>query len=221
MPTTAEPMYFVKTPFYLKKIFSSMTWELPGHDADGKPLVYLTFDDGPDPDITGFVLDELARRGAVATFFLVGSRAAEHPELVARISAEGHAIGNHSWSHPNGWKTSDEAYLEDVRRCAEVLPTRLFRPPYGRIKITQIEALKRDYHIVMWDVISGDFDEGLSAEDCVHNVTGNAKPGSIVVLHDNPKAAAKVRHALPRLLDHFAAQGYAFAAVPAEAPVAG
>ena len=214
MEATTEPMYFVKTPFYLKKIFSSMTWELPAEDK----VIYLTFDDGPNPGITEFVLDTLAEHQALGTFFMVGERVLQQGELVARIQREGHAVGNHSFSHLNGWKTSDADYVADVQRCAEKLPTRLFRPPYGRIKITQIEALKRDYHIVMWDVISGDFDADIDAERCFHNIVDNAKPGSIVVLHDSDQAADKLRIVLPRLLAHFAAEGYRFAAVPAEAP---
>lgn len=225
-------MYFVKTPFYLKRVFGSMTWELPAQanpahtdpalapaSGEGQPTLYLTFDDGPTPGITEFVLDELKRFDATATFFLVGSNAEKHPELVERMRAEGHAVGHHSYSHLNGWKTDDDTYLEDVHRAAELIGGPLFRPPYGRIKITQIEALKRDHHIVMWDVISGDFDQSISRQQCLDNVLGNAKAGSIVVLHDSVKAEEKIRFVLPRVLERFAEKGFAFSAVPAEAPV--
>lgn len=242
-----HPMYFVKTPFYLKRVFGSMTWELPAHtpsltapaaalqdaggnpsafdgaadsaSGEGQPTLYLTFDDGPNPGITEFVLDELKRFKASATFFLVGSNAEKHPELVERMRAEGHAVGHHSYSHLNGWKTKDEAYLEDVERAASIVGGPLFRPPYGRIKITQIEALKQNHHIVMWDVISGDFDQSITEQQCLDNVLGNAKAGSIVVLHDSPKAEEKVRYVLPKVLERFAEKGFAFSAVPAEAPV--
>jgi peptidoglycan/xylan/chitin deacetylase (PgdA/CDA1 family) len=207
-------MYFVKTPAYLKKIFSAMTWDLPAGDKN----LYLTFDDGPTPGVTEFALDALAAAGAKATFFCLGSKAEAHPELMARIAAEGHAIGNHSYSHPNGWKTRDAEYLSDVERAAAVIPSRLFRPPYGRIKITQIEALRSQYHIVMWDVIGGDFDEDISRERCLQNMLDNAKPGSIIVLHDSPKSAEKMKYALPRVLEHFSQQGYSFVTVPVEVP---
>jgi peptidoglycan/xylan/chitin deacetylase (PgdA/CDA1 family) len=244
-----HPMYFVKTPFYLKRVFGSMTWELPAYTApqnataaagaapasspastpdapsadaasgEGQPTLYLTFDDGPTPGVTEFVLDQLKHYGATATFFLVGSQAEKHPELVERMRAEGHAVGHHSYSHLNGWKTSDDAYLEDVQRAAKIVGGPLFRPPFGRIKITQIEALKRDHHIVMWDVISGDFDQSITEQQCLDNVLSNAKAGSIVVMHDSTKAEDKVRYALPKVLERFAQKGYAFSAVPAEAPL--
>ncbi len=207
-------MYFVKTPFYLKKIFSAMTWELPGQEKE----IYLTFDDGPSPGITEFVLDSLKAVGAKASFFCLGSKAEAHPEIMERIAREGHAIGNHSYSHPNGWKTPDDQYLADIEKAAALIPGKLFRPPYGRIKITQIEALKQQYHIVMWDVISGDFDEDINEEQCLKNITENARPGSIVVMHDSPKAEEKLRFALPRALEYFKTQGYRFETVPAEVP---
>lgn len=207
-------MYFVKTPFYLKKIFSAMTWELPSGEKD----LYLTFDDGPTPGITDFVLDTLAEHQVQATFFCLGQKAEAHPDLMDRIAAAGHAIGNHSYNHPNGWKTDDESYLDNVRQAAQILPGKLFRPPFGRIKITQIEALKKDYHIVMWDVISGDFDESIDEARCLNNMVENAKAGSIIVMHDSPKAESKLRYALPRALAHFKAQGYRFLAVPEEVP---
>jgi len=214
-PAAPQSMYFVKTPFYLKKIFSAMTWDFPG----GEKEIYLTFDDGPTPGITEFVLETLALHQAKATFFCLGSKADAQPELIERIRMEGHVIGNHTYNHPNGWKTDDESYLADVAKAAQVLPGKLFRPPYGRIKITQIEALRNDYHIVMWDVISGDFDEDINEERCLQNMVDNAKDGSIIVMHDSPKAEAKLRYALPRLLEHFKTLGYSFATVPAEVPV--
>lgn len=191
-----------------------MTWELPGGDRE----IYLTFDDGPTPGITDFVLDTLAAAGAKATFFCLGSKAEAHPELMERIAQEGHAIGNHSYDHPNGWKTDDETYVENVRKASQIIPGTLFRPPFGRIKITQIEALRNDYHIVMWDVISGDFDDEINEERCLQNIVENAKGGSIVVMHDSPKAEAKLRYALPQALEYFKANGFQFATVPVKVP---
>lgn len=204
--------YLIKTPFYLKKIFGSMTWDIPTPDGE-QPCLYLTFDDGPTPGVTEFVLDELARVGAKGTFFLIGKHAEAHPELVQRMLEEGHAIGNHTYSHLNGWKTSDNEYFSDMAHCSRIVNSTLFRPPYGRIKITQIEEIKKDYRIVMWDVISGDFDTTVEPQDCLENVLGSAKDGSIVVMHDSIKAEQRLRHALPVILDHFVEKGYRFPVV--------
>lgn len=183
-----------------------MTWDFASEDK----TVYLTFDDGPTPEVTDFVLGELARVGAKATFFCIGKNVEAHPDIMDRIVKDGHSVGNHTWSHQNGWKTDDANYLEEVQKCSEVLHSKLFRPPYGRIKISQIEALKKDYQIVMWDVISGDFDLDCSKEQVLKNITGNAKKGSIVVMHDSVKASEKIRYALPLALDYFVEQGFEF-----------
>ena len=202
-------MYFVKTPWYLKSVYPSLVWDMPKSRA-----LYLTFDDGPVPGVTDLVLDILAQYHAKATFFCIGDNIQKHPDLFARIISEGHAVGNHTFHHVNGWRTEVPAYIHEVRLCADLVQTGLFRPPYGRIGHAQIVELKKEYNIIMWDVLSGDFDLHLYADDCVRNVNTHATDGSIVVFHDSEKAANRVLPALPKVLAHFAALGYAFHALP-------
>lgn len=206
-------LYFVKTPSYLKKIFRSMHWEV---NKTNEPALYLTFDDGPTPETTNFVLDTLKDANAQACFFCIGQRVVEAPEIFQRLSAEGHTIGNHTWTHLKGWENDDATYIKDIARCAEVVKSELFRPPYGKIKISQAEKVRKDYKIVMWDVISGDFDPSVTAEKCLKNVLKNAGDGSIVVLHDSAKCADKMRYVLPRILDHFGSKGFHFPALTAD-----
>ena len=210
MKTLAKTPYFTKTPGYLKKIFSSMVWELPNPD---KKELYLTFDDGPTPEVTDFTIETLQQAKAGGTFFCVGARVVEQTQLMAKLADGGFALGNHTYSHVNGWKEDDSNYLTEIDKCAEVLYSNLFRPPYGRIKISQIEMVKKNFHIIMWDVISGDFDPEIDGEKCLQNVIKHAKPGSIVVFHDSVKASEKLQYALPRVLDHFGGLGYEFPAI--------
>jgi peptidoglycan/xylan/chitin deacetylase (PgdA/CDA1 family) len=190
-------------------------------DADRS--LYLTFDDGPHPAITTAVLDLLAQYNARATFFCIGDRVTRYPEVYQRILAEGHAVGNHTYRHLHGRKNADEDYLEDIRAAARFMDTRLFRPPYGRIKRSQIKSLKKNNtipstsqkillpnNIIMWDVLSGDFDVQLSPENCCSNVLLNVQPGSIIVFHDSAKAWERMAYALPKVLDHFTQLGYRF-----------
>ena len=199
-------MYPVKTPSIVKGLFPGLTW----NGSRNEKSIFLTFDDGPTPEVTSFVLDELKKVDAVATFFLVGKNAVEHPDLVDRIKREGHAIGNHTYSHYSGWKCNDDEYFSDVEKCAEVLSTDLFRPPYGRIKLSQARELSKRYRIVMWDVLSGDFDERIDADRCAKNVLRNTTNGSIIVFHDSLKAAPRMQKALPEVLDELIGEGYAF-----------
>jgi peptidoglycan-N-acetylglucosamine deacetylase len=197
--------YFVKTPWWLKKIYSSCVWSI---DTKAKEL-YLTFDDGPHPVATPFVLDVLKQHNAKASFFCIGKNVKAHPEIYHRILAEGHSVGNHTQHHLNGWKTDTETYLADTAEAARYIGSTLFRPPYGRIKKQQIRRMK-DYTIVMWDVLSGDFDIELSKEKCAHRVLWNARPGSVVVFHDSEKAFPRLEYALPATLAYFSLQGYTF-----------
>ena len=176
--------------------------------------MYLTFDDGPVPEATPWVLDRLASHGAQATFFCVGSNADAYPELVERIRAEGHGIGGHTWDHRNGRKEQDRAYFRSVISCQNALATHLFRPPYGRLNRHQMHLLSRRYCIVMWDVLSGDFDARCSPDRCARNVLFHARNGSIVVFHDSVKAWPRLREALPRVLTDLQEQGYSFEALP-------
>lgn len=197
--------YFVKTPWWLKRWYGAYEWSLPSREK----ILYLTFDDGPHPVATPFVLDALQRYHAKATFFCIGKNVQTHPELFKRITSEGHRVGNHTQHHLNGWKTPVSEYLADTATAASVIPGNLFRPPYGRIKKEQAKALK-DYRIIMWDVLSGDFDTRISGEKCAHHVIWNARPGSIIVFHDSEKAFPRLEYALPAVLAYFSMQGYTF-----------
>ncbi|TAF51636.1 MAG: polysaccharide deacetylase family protein [Sphingobacteriia bacterium] len=213
-------MYLVKTPWWLRRLYPGLEWRMPGRSpgSTNVPHLYLTFDDGPHEQATPFVLDQLAQFGAKASFFCIGKNVVRYPQLFARIQAEGHSIGNHTQHHVNGWKTPEDDYLREIILCQETMPaTPLFRPPYGRISRSQIKALRQKpdlpQRIIMWDVLSGDFDLDLSPENCLKNVVDHAGPGSIVVFHDSTKAWEKLQFVLPRVLQHFSEKGFGFAAL--------
>ena len=199
-------MYLVKTPQFIQKLFPNFTWRIPTEEK----ILHLTFDDGPIPEVTPWVLEQLAQYSASATFFCVGDNVSKYPDVLEMVRKAGHAIGNHTYHHLNGWLTDNMQYFLNVRRCAQALRSSLFRPPYGRMKPRQGEFLQRHYRIVMWDVLSGDFDPEISAEQCLENVLTNAKKGSIIVFHDSLKAWEKLQFVLPRVLSHFASQGFRF-----------
>ncbi len=199
-------MYPVKTPSIVKALYRDLVWRMP----DTEKVIYLTFDDGPIPEVTPFVLDELERYRAKGTFFCIGENIDKHPALFAKIKTAGHSIGNHSYSHLNGWQTPAKEYLNNIERCQQLTGTALFRPPYGRIKRAQAKALGTTHKIIMWDVLSGDFDQGISQEKCLRNVIRNATSGSIIVFHDSLKAQKNLAYTLPRTLAHFAKAGYRF-----------
>jgi len=204
--------YLVKTPWWLKKIYPGLVWRMPGEEK----TVYLSFDDGPHPEITPFVLEQLKRYGASATFFCIGKNVNAYPQIYRQILLEGHRVGNHTQNHLNGWKVADDRYIENVREAAKYVDSELFRPPYGRIGALQAKVLKGapfNYRIVMWDVLSGDFDVSLDAQRCARNVTRHAGPGSIVVFHDSEKAFDRLRDALPVVLEHFSEKGYRFGVI--------
>jgi peptidoglycan/xylan/chitin deacetylase (PgdA/CDA1 family) len=204
--------YLVRTPWWLKKIYSGLVWQMPVKEK----VLYLSFDDGPHPGITPFVLDELKRYNARATFFCIGKNVKEYPQIYRRVLLEGHRVGNHTQNHLNGWKVDDKRYLEDVRDAARLIDSNLFRPPYGRIGAFQSRLLRGaplNYTIVMWEVLSGDFDRELNAAACARNVIRHARPGSIVVFHDSEKAFDRMKEALPKVLEHFSGLGYRFEAI--------
>lgn len=202
-------VYLVRTPSFVQRCLSSYTWR----GAKTDRVVYLTFDDGPIPEVTPWVLEQLAAYNAAATFFCVGENVARHPELHARLLAEGHSVGNHTYNHLNGWSSDIQDYLANVARCAEVVDSKLFRPPYGRLSPRKAQLLQREYRIVMWDVLSGDFDPDLAPTDCLDNVLCNVQPGSIVVFHDSLKSERNLRYVLPRTLAALSARGYRFEAI--------
>lgn len=177
---------------------------------DGENNIYLTFDDGPAPGVTEFVLDTLKAYGARATFFCLGKNVKANPELYARILDEGHATGNHTHNHLNGWMTSAPEYLDDVHKAEAYIRSPLFRPPYGRIRLAQADLVCKKYKVVMWDVLSYDYSSGVSPGQCQKNVTDNARPGSIVVFHDSMKAYRNLKVALPGCLAFFSARGFSF-----------
>jgi peptidoglycan/xylan/chitin deacetylase (PgdA/CDA1 family) len=205
--------YLVRTPWWLRRIYSSLIWRMP---AGREKILYLTFDDGPHPVATPFVLDVLRRYNARGTFFCIGKNVHEYPQLYDRVLREGHLTGNHTQNHLNGWKTDDAVYVRNVREAAERIDTHLFRPPYGRIRFRQAALLSRApffYKVIMWDVLSADFDRELSARQCAEHVIRYGKPGSIVVFHDSEKAFDRLREALPAVLDHFSRLGYSFESI--------
>jgi len=201
-------MIFTKTPIWAKRIMPQAIWKIPGEDQ-----IFLTFDDGPSPGVTDWVLDLLDQYDAKATFFCIGKKVQESPQLFQEIIDRGHAIGNHSQTHPNGWKCKTEKYLADVKEAANVIPSILFRPPYGKLKPQQYNSLKEDYQIIMWDVLSWDFKQNLSPEECLEGVLQHTSEGSIIVYHDAPRTFEKLQHNLPILLKHFSEKGFRFSKI--------
>ena len=185
---------------------------------EAEKTLYLTFDDGPHPIATPFVLNQLKRYNALATFFCIGKNVVAHQDIYDQIINEGHAVGNHTFNHLNGWKTNNDVYLEDVSQASRNIDSNLFRPPYGRITSFQASNLKpamkgKEPRVIMWDVLSGDFDINCTAEQCLANVVLTAVPGSIIVFHDSEKALTKVKYALPRVLKYFHEKGYQFRSI--------
>lgn len=202
-------MYLVKTPNFIQKLFPNFIWKLPTEEK----IVYLTFDDGPIPEVTPWVLEQLEKYNAKATFFSVGENAKRYPQLLQSVREAGHSVGNHTFNHLNGWQTDNVTYLRNVRKGAHAVRSELFRPPYGRVKPSQAKFLSRHYRVVMWDVLSGDFDPMLSNEQCLENVIKNTKEGSIIVFHDSLKAKEKLEYVLPKTLEYLSQQGYRFEAL--------
>jgi len=215
-------MYTVRPPFFLKWYYSNnLIWN---KDSTEK-FVYLTFDDGPIPNVTSFVLNTLKSFNVKATFFCIGDNISKHPEVFEQIKAGGHTVGNHTYNHLKGWETDDKTYIDNFWQCQALTGTNLFRPPYGRIKKSQIRALANSWQLtlgqelktenselqtVMWDVLSGDFDLKLSPEKCYQNVIKNTRNGSIIVFHDSLKAWDRLEYALPKSIEHLLQQGYQF-----------
>ena len=207
--------YWIKTSRFIKKIFSNYIWDIP--NTENK--IYITFDDGPTPEITEWVLKELEKYNAKATFFCIGNNIEKHPEIFEKVIAKGHSIGNHTFNHLNGWKTSTEDYLKNTFLCEKQileskiynLKSKIFRPPYGKIKASQAKKLQQlGYKIIMWDVLSADYDATISAEKCLENATKNVTSGSIIVFHDSIKAFPHLQYTLPKALKFFKEKGFVF-----------
>ena len=211
-------MLIVRPPSLLTRALHRMTWDFHGDHRD----VYLTFDDGPVPDFTPWVLKTLDDFGAKATFFCVGENIQKHPSIYKDILEDGHAVGNHTFNHLVGWKTPTQKYVKNILKAeayihggsakvASQKGPKLFRPPHGRIRPVQARILrKKGYRIVMWDVLSGDFDQRLSKEECLEMTLKSIQNGSIVVFHDSDKSFRNLDYVLPRILKHFKEEGYTF-----------
>lgn len=180
---------------------------------EGKKRIFLTFDDGPIPEITPSILQLLTDYQIKATFFCVGENIQKYPHIFEQILNEGHEVGCHTFNHLNGWKTPKEEYIQNISKCNNYIQTNLFRPPYGKATPAQIELIKEDYFTILWSVLSGDFDISISGEQCLQNVINNTEDGSIVVFHDNIKAKNRLMFALPRFIEYFLSQGFAFESI--------
>lgn len=203
--------YWIKTNTLIKTLFPNYVWDVP--NTENK--IYLTFDDGPIPEITEWVLEELEKYNAKATFFCIGHNIEKHPDIFEKVINDGHSVGNHTFNHLNGWKTSTKEYIENSIQWSVVSGQsrncKLFRPPYGKIKPTQSKKLQQmGYKIIMWDVLSADYDTTISPEKCLENVLKNVKSGSIIVFHDSIKAFPNLKYTLPKALKYWATKGFVF-----------
>jgi len=203
-----------RTPFFLPWLYPQLVWRIPVNEKK----IYLTFDDGPVPGPTEFVLDVLSKFKIKATFFCIGDNVAKHPEVFNRLVSEGHQVGNHTQNHLKGWSTDLRKYIDNVKSCEDALSTRiqnpessvpLFRPPYGRITRKQIQSLP-DYRIIMWDVLTHDYNKAISEQQCLINSIKATRPGSITVFHDSVKAERNMKYVLPKYIEHFQSKGYRF-----------
>lgn len=201
---------WVKTNSIIKKIFRKYIWDIP--NAQNK--IYLTFDDGPIPEISEWVLDELKKYNAKATFFCIGDNIVKHPTVFMKIINGGHSIGNHTFNHLNGWQNSTDKYLENLKQCEILISntkSKIFRPPYGKMKLSQSKKIRRlGYKIIMWDVLSMDYDNTISPQNCLENVLKNVSTGSVIVFHDSIKAFPNLEYTLPRVLEKLTERGFVF-----------
>jgi len=200
--------YAVRIPSWFSKLNGSLVWKIPTKEK----ILYLSFDDGPHVAATPFVLDELKKYNAKATFFCLGKNVQSHPEIYQRILNEGHSTGNHTFNHLNAWHVKHEEYINDVKHAEQFIQSKLFRPPYGRMYPRLSKKLRTQfgYKIIMWHVLSGDFDESIAPEKCLNNVLNKAQKGSIIVFHDSSKAYKSLQFALPEVLKNFTEKGFVF-----------
>ena len=208
--------YLVKTPNFIQSLFKDLVWSF----TDTEKKLYLTFDDGPTPEITPFILAELKKINAKATFFCVGGNIEKHPTIFQQILNDGHSVGNHTFNHLNGWKTSSSLYLKNIENLekyfnekskVKIQNSKLFRPPYGKITLSQVKKLRtQGYQIIMWDVLSGDFDVNISKEKVLDTILKNTENGSIIVMHDHQKAFKNLAYCLPKILDYYSNLGFTF-----------
>ncbi len=201
--------YWIKTPGWLKRLYKGYTWDMPQKEK----TLYLTFDDGPHPEITPFVMEQLNKYNAKATFFCIGDNVVKYPAIYSQLLAEGHTTGNHTYNHLNGWKTSDIVYMENIAAAEKHIKSRLFRPPYGRMKKSQIKLLKQQHpemKIIMWNILAGDWDSAISPVLCYERITRKISSGDIIVFHDSEKAFDRMKYAFPKVLEKYSELGFLF-----------
>ena len=205
-------MYLHKTPRWIGSFFPNILWSISTEAKE----IYLTFDDGPVPEATPWVLEQLNQYNAKASFFMVGDNIHQHYDLFTEVVNHQHTVANHTFNHLNGWLTNNQTYFENVSKAEKIIgvnTSQLFRPPHGRLKWSQYRRLKKNYNIVMWDVLSGDFNSSLSQEDCLENSIKATVPGSVIVFHDSAKTIDKLKYVLPRYLEYFTALDFTFKAL--------
>ena len=196
----------------MRALYPDFLWRILTKEKE----IYLTFDDGPIPEITEFVLEELAKFNAKATFFCIGDNIVKHSNVFQQVINQGHTVGNHTFNHLKGWDTENETYFENFDLCQVEIEnkskqsTNLFRPPYGRIKRNQARKILKTHEIVMWDVLTADYDQNISKEQVLKKTLQHSERGSIVLFHDSIKASKNMMYALPRVLEHFSEQGFTF-----------
>jgi peptidoglycan/xylan/chitin deacetylase (PgdA/CDA1 family) len=200
----------VRPPNFLRCIYPNAIWNLPSEQK----VVYLSFDDGPTPFVTEKVLELLEEYQAKATFFCIGKNIEQHPELFKLVQTKAHHIGSHTYSHLNGWKSKPTDYLNDYHKGRELAQSNLFRPPYGRLLLKPLQTIQKQDKVIMWDILSKDYNESLTPETVLNNILRNIKPGAIIVFHDSEKAKKNVLAVLPQLLQNLKQQGYAMEAIP-------
>ena len=196
-------------PSIFPLIAPNVTWKVKTNDK----VLYLTFDDGPHPSITPLVLNILDEFNAKATFFCVGENVTKYPDIFNQILSKGHAVGNHTYNHIKGWQTSDTAYMDNIKKACEVIPSNLFRPPYGRIKPSQIKLLKDNYRIIMWSILTRDYDKNLNPHKTLLKLNKLIKAGDVIVYHDSEKAEQNMLIMLKGVLQHFHQLHYTFKAL--------
>lgn len=203
-------MLLYHTPDSIAKLFPKVLFHLPRE----KKKLYLSFDDGPHPEITAWVIEELAKFNAKATFFCVGENLSKYPNFIDQLPSLGHLIGNHTYNHLNGWKVPSIDYFKNIDEFQSIYPAKLFRPPYGKIKLDQTNHISKYLKVVLWDVLSGDFNKKLSVQSCFNHILKYTDNGSILVFHDSLKAEKTLKELLPKVLDYYSKNGFTFEVIP-------